>query len=66
MAVSRHQTDEGKPAFDRGIPPHKHGYHAAKKKGGKRKIWFAVGGTVDKPGIRVPSPWTPGKRKRTA
>ena len=60
---SKHQTNDGKPSFNHGKPPHKGGVHS----GGRRKAFFTIGG--DKDGspkiaeIKVASPWRANVRR---
>lgn len=53
-----HENESGKPATNRGKPPHKHGYHARMKPVNPFKIWFEVDGK------RTSSDWNPGRKRR--
>lgn len=64
--MAQHQNSKGQLATDRGKKIQKGGYHAAKEKGGKRKIYFTVGGigTKDNSGAKTSSTWSPGGRSK--
>lgn len=59
-----HVNESGKPATNRGKPPHKGGYHARLKPVNPFKVWWEVGGTATEKGKKVESPWKPGRKRK--
>lgn len=51
----QHVNESGKPATNRGKPPHKGGYHARLKPVNPFKIWWEVDGK------RAECSWNPGR-----
>jgi hypothetical protein len=62
----RHQNDQGKPATDRGKPPHSGGYSAKKKyTASPFKVYFEVSDPYTTKTKKVKSSWSAGKRRKS-
>ena len=62
MRRKKHQDESGNPTDNRGKPPHKGGYHGAKKGIKPNVVWFEIG--IGKYRVVVHSPWNAGAKRR--